>query len=388
MVSYEEFTKDTESPASYHRWVGLSCIAGALQRRVFFIRGHEKIYPNQFVVLVGPSGRSRKGLAIGIGRGLLETLNISMIGEDNSQESVIREMRESKTTFKSEEQEDPITQSAVTCIAEELAVFTGYQNATYLAYLTNWYDSRDKWTRKTKHQGTDEIIGMCFNLLAATAPDWLPHILTREAVGGGFTSRCIFVVEEDKGRTIADPNEYPVDEELRDALLHDLEAMYTISGTARWSNGANDLYKRWYEEEDEKLRSGHSSLDPALGGYISRRGTHVVKLAIALSAARGDGLSLEGGDFTRARDILEAAERNMSKVFIGIGTARFSYESETVAAYIHSHGRVSRSQILAAFHRNVDHESLVHIITTLKTMKTIKVKTDLNENEEYYESQL
>jgi len=33
---------------------------------------------------------------------------------------------------------------------------------------------------------------MCFNLIGGTAPDWIPHIFTRENIGGGLTSRIMY----------------------------------------------------------------------------------------------------------------------------------------------------------------------------------------------------
>ena len=69
--SYLEYTSETESPETLNIWIGLSIIAGALGRNVVMSRGHHKIYPNLFVVLVAPSGRHRKSSACGIGIDIL-----------------------------------------------------------------------------------------------------------------------------------------------------------------------------------------------------------------------------------------------------------------------------------------------------------------------------
>jgi len=139
LTSYIKYTENSEAPTSYHAWVGISCIAATLQRHVYMVRGHAKIYANQYIVLVGPSGEARKGEAISIGRDLVESIGIPIIGEDNSQEAIIRDMSLSIVTFTDKTTNQIKTQCAVSCFAEELAVFTGYQNSTLLAYLTNWY---------------------------------------------------------------------------------------------------------------------------------------------------------------------------------------------------------------------------------------------------------
>ena len=374
LESYIEFTENTETPLSYHTWAGISCLAGALQRKVYFTRGHETIYPNQFIVLVGPSGRVRKAQAITIGRSILEALSISLIGEDNSQEAVILDIKSAITQYKDEASGNIVMQCAVSCFIEELAVFLGYQNATFLAYLTNWYDSRDKWTRRTKHQGTDEVIGMCFNLLAATAPDWLPHILPREAIGGGFTSRCIFVAEADKKRTISNPNLYPVDEKLREDLLHDLEVINTLTGSCTFDAEGQATYEAWYEGEDEKIRAGKPPLlDPAFSGYVARRATHMIKLCMALSVSYDNSLLITKDIFNRARLVLEITERKMERVFSGVGKAKYAEETEIIIDYLKRRGKATKSDILRAFYRNVDTMGLEAIIRVLSDMRIITI---------------
>lgn len=366
--SYAEFTKNSESPASYHTWAGLSCIASALQRKVHIQWGHSTIFPNLYVVIVGPSGQSRKGEPVTVARSFIEELNIPIISEDNSQEAVILDMKMSATTFQGKDGRIK-TQSAVCCFAEELAVFTGYQHSTFLAYLTNWYDSRDKWTRRTKHQGTDEIIGMCFNLFAATAPDWIPHILTREAIGGGFTSRVIFIVETGKEQTISNPNLYPPDEQLREELTTDLEHIHTLVGEFKFSEDALDLYTEWYEHEDEKARQGIFPVaDPLFAGYAARRATHIKKLAMVLSVSHSDSLIIEPEDFHKALSLLEKAEEKMPSAFTGVGRAKHAEETEMVARFIEDHPGCSKGEILSAMYRTVDHEALESVMKGLLTM--------------------
>ncbi|MCI0527913.1 MAG: DUF3987 domain-containing protein, partial [Nitrospira sp.] len=222
----------------------------------------------------------------------IRELGIPMVGEDNSQESIIRDMKMSVTSFKDQTTGDVKFQCAMCAFAEELSVFTGYQNATLLAYLTNWYDSLDRWTRRTKHQGHDEILGLCFTMVASTAPDWLPHILPREAIGGGFTSRILFVSEERAGKIIADP---PLpDEVLERALLHDLEYIHSMSGEMKFSTPANKMYNEWYDSEERIIRNGGKEQfrNPMLQGYTGRRATHIRKLCMVISASRSNSLEI------------------------------------------------------------------------------------------------
>lgn len=371
---FERYTEHSESPRSFHLWAACSSIAAALQRRCYMQWGHSTIYPNMYVILVGPSGHARKSEPIMIARKFVEQLQIPLLGEDNSQESIIREMKNSVQSFTDRSNHRICFHSSVSTFIEELSVFTGEHNTQFLAYLTNWYDSRDRWKRSTKHQGIDEIIGMCFNLFAATAPDWLPYILPREAIGGGFTSRCIFVVEERKSRVVANPNLYRPDKRLAGQLAVDLELINTMSGPFEFNSEALKEYTEWYELEEEKFSKGASTInDPLLAGYSSRRATHLKKIGMVMSASRGQDYTITAKDFRRAKALLEITEKKMSRVFSGIGKARYAEETELVLGFIQRRGTVTKSDILRQFYRTLDNFSLDIVVRVLSDMKLITI---------------
>src|SRR3990167_7035930 len=89
LQSYLTYVENTEPPTSFHRWTGLGCIASALQRKVYMDWGTERIFPNLYIVLLGPAAQTRKSTALRIGEDLVKSINIPMIGQDNSPEAVI-----------------------------------------------------------------------------------------------------------------------------------------------------------------------------------------------------------------------------------------------------------------------------------------------------------
>lgn len=374
LSAYLHFTENSEPPLSFHTWVALSCISGALQRKVYMKWGHSTIYPNQYIILVGPSGQSRKGEAINIGKSLLLDVAIPTTAERVTREALIRFMKTKVTNFTDPSTRRITFQSAVTCISEELSVFLGQREIGMLSDLTNWYDSRDEWTYETKNSGTDRVMGMCFNMLGGTAPDWLPSMLPQEAVGGGFTSRCIFVVEEHKRKVVSNPNLSGDEVALRDALLHDLEAINLLAGEVRFSAAAQQRYEEWYKEEEAKYAAGKAALmDPRFAGYSARRATHIKKIAMAVMASRGDDLIISENDFARARGLLEAVERKMPRVFIGLGKARFAEATETVLLFVQSRREVSRAEVLRRYYRDVDAYTLDQVEVILSQMGMVQV---------------
>ncbi len=159
---YLKYTEGSEPPRSYHTWVGLSLIAAALQRRVHLSWGFEMIYPNIYVVLVGPSGKSRKGIAIGIGKDLLsEVAGIVLIANSTNREALVKRMKESSANFSTPGSGRIEYHCSVTAMSEELSVFLGQKDTKFLVNLTDWYDSKDKWEYETISRGTDFVNGVC-----------------------------------------------------------------------------------------------------------------------------------------------------------------------------------------------------------------------------------
>lgn len=386
--SYLKYTDNTESPVSYHTWCGLSVIAGALQRRVYLQWGlAETIYPNLYVVLIGPSGRTRKGTAIGIAKAMLKaTAGVTVVPESSSgRQAMILAMKRASKNF-----EDPIDgkikfHCSVTAFSEELSVFLGQGDIAYLSNLTDWYDSKDDWEYETVGRGKDSLQGLCLNLCGGTAPDWIQSMIPQEALGGGFTSRVIFIVEEKKRKIVP---EYVVDDatrELGEKLQRDLERIANLSGEMRFDEEGKQAYVEWYIDQDTKLSAGQAAIpDTRFAGYCERRATHLRKLMLVCSASRGDDLTLTKADFLKAKGLMEAAEVNMGRTFGGLGKARTSAETDTVMDFIREMGTTTRQMLLKKFYRDIDPMTLSTVETTLEQAGKIKIKLLIQQRDKMY----
>lgn len=368
LSAYMEFCSNSESPTSYHMWSGLSVVASAMERKTWLRWGHSELYPNLYIVLIGPSG-VRKGEPITIARSLLESISVELVSESITKEALIRRMKGALRNFDAPSAGDLDLrfQCAVTIIAEELAVFLGESDTRFLADLTNWYDSRDKWTYETKHAGVDEVIGVCLNILASMAPDWIPTTIPMGAIGGGFTSRIIFVVEYKKGKVITDPNKIGIDYALRDNLIHDLEIINTLSGEFTLDTESMSAYTIWYADEEKKIAKGLPAIsDPRFSGYVSRRATHVKKLAMACSVSRGDDLVITRPDFSRGLQLMMHAERAMPDVFGRVGISIYAEQTAILMEFIKMRKKVSKGDTLRYLHRDIDERTLTILEATLK----------------------
>lgn len=379
LTGYLRYTEKTEPPTQFHLWSGISAIASALQRKVYVVRGAERIYANQYIVLIGASGRCRKGVAFSIVQDLVrEVAAIKATAESITREALIRDLKDALNTY-----EDPAEGITFHCslasFQEELSIFLGQNDVKFLADLTDWYNCKSEWTYRTKNMGTDRLQGICFNLLGGTAPDWLISILPQEAIGGGFTARVIFVVEEEKKCLIGDPP--PLDSGLRKMLIHDLEQISLLSGQMQFSKEAKELYVRWYEKDS--TRSGIS--DPKFDSYNERRATHITKIAMAMCASRGSDRIISTGDFERALVILNKAEEKMARVFRSLGKARYAEITMKVFDLIAKRGKITGADILKAFYGDIDAYTLKIVEETLLGMKVISITRNTKTQESQYE---
>ena len=365
---YLKYGEKTESPTQYHLWCGICAIASALQRRCRMPWGVETIYPNHYVVLIGPSGKCRKGVAMGICYDIVHEAGIKTCAESVTREALIRDFKESINSYSDPGGGEIQYHCSMTIFSEELSIFLGNKDVRFLADLTDWYNCKSEWTYRTKNMGTDKIANMCFNMLGATAPDWLTSILPQEAVGGGFTSRIIFVAESEKRSVEAAP--FTPDYELRDALINDLELISTLCGEFKFKEDAQQMYIDWYEKHSDSP----AMKDPRFAGYNERRATHIRKLSMVCSVSRSNDLIITVADFERARLILEAVEANMPRVFRGLGKAKYSELTMYVFDYVMQRGEVSKGEIMRKFHMDLDDYTMDIVTKTLMSMKVLTVK--------------
>jgi hypothetical protein len=327
-------------------------------------------------VLVGSSGRTRKGVAIGIAKEFLKQVpGISVAPESSSgRQAMIMAMKRANTNFMDPSSGEIKFHCSITAFSEELSVFLGQGDIAYLSNLTDWYDSKDDWEYETIGRGKDTLQGLCLNLMGGTAPDWIQSMIPGEALGGGFTSRIIFVVEEVKRKIVPEHFLTPREIELQQSLLLDLQRISQLSGEMTFDEDAKKLYVDWYVAQDTALSAGQPAIsDSRFSGYCERRATHLRKLMLICSASRGDDLTIRRQDFNKALKLLTDVERNMHKTFGGLGKSRNSDMTEIIKNYLQKMRITTRKILMAKFYRDIDAQTLATIEETLKNAGMISV---------------
>jgi len=319
----------------------------------------------------------RKGTALHFSRTMLEDLNNVYIPSANiTIPALVRFMRESKSHYTDPDSGMLKFQSAITQVSEELIVFIKgkRENQDLLGHLCDWYDSGPKWGQDTMKRGIEPIEGVCFNFLGATTPDQIPEMFSKQSIGGGITSRMIFVVEEKLGK-ISPGKELLVGEGLLDELMRDLEQIGMMVGEMNFTPKAEMLYQEWYTayrraEQDDT----YAVPDRRFQYYCSRRAAHLWKLCMCLSASRDNTLEIVEEDFERARGLLELTEKKMPRAFQGVGEARFSDATDNVLRMVIRYGPITRSDVLKAFFPDIDALMIDAIQSLLSKAKYISVE--------------
>lgn len=342
-VYTSQYTAASESPSNYHLWTGIWTIAGALRRRV---KVNELIYevtPNFYIILVGPAGVAKKSTTINLGSQLLEHVPDVKFGQNSgSWQGLGVDLSESEIWFKlnpEDESEKPQAMSAVSVAASELGTFLRPDDNHALSFLTDVWDGKiHTYRHKTRTSGGMEIKNPWLNLIGATTPAWIQNNVPEVIIGEGLTSRIVFVYEDVKRRSVARPSKEIRGSDfhkLRDSLIEDLIMIGTMAGDYEYSFAADDWMEAWYKKYDSEIPAHLAS--ERFSGYLQRKQTHIIKLAMIRAASKRNELVLEREDFEEAEQILEITEKSMLKVFNSIGQiseARYINELTTlVKAY-------------------------------------------------------
>lgn len=328
-----EYTTAIQSPYVFRLWAALTTVGAALQRRVWTrIRG-QKQYANLYTVLVGPPGTG-KGNAMKFMRELARKIQSIHIAPDSITKRALydhlAELSADSTTIDPITNE-PRTQAALTAYIDELGVFIPPRDIEFMVALSNLYDNLDFLHHKTAHHGEARIENICFNMIGGCTTSWIRDGFTSTVLEQGFPARLILVHSEEEVEVplFNDDAAAHLNQTLRDALIHDLEAIAHLQGEMVWRRDAASYFQEWVKGGMLPRPS-----DPRLAHYARRRVTHVSKLAMILSAARRGSLEIQLEDVVGARSLLIDAEREMGGAIRDVGSNDMSAQMQSIINFI------------------------------------------------------
>jgi hypothetical protein len=237
---------------------------------------------------------------------------------------------------------DYYTMSAITIESSEFGNLLNPADKEMVDLLVTLWDGKEgSFQKRTKMSGDDQIQNPWINIIACTTPSWIAGNFPEYMIGGGFTSRCVFVYAEEKRQYVAYPGLHvPKDlHKIEDALVQDLEHIaLNIAGEYKLDASAVQWGQEWYEEH--YTHRPENLTDERFGGYIARKQTHIHKLAMVLAASRHNNLVLTAKDLQIAAAMVTDLEQEMPLVFARIGRPDVSLQMERFVDFIRKRGRV------------------------------------------------
>lgn len=337
--SYLDYAEYLEGPEDFNLWVGVALIGLTLGRRCWLSLGFDKIYPNLYTVLVGPSAVG-KGMAMSAGRRILvESLGdhgVPILAQKTSTEALIEHLKEIT-------EEDSDRGALIWSPEFSNLIGKSKYDQSLIQDLTDYYDCLDKKTYRTIGRGETTINNICVSLLAASTPEWLKSSMPEDSIGGGFLSRLLIINRLQRGKRVARPkieNRHIVG---RQNCVNDLKIINKISGEFTLDEKAYRMYATWYEDYlDEELKEA----GPNLESYYERKKLLVLKISMIARASFDESLEIKSEDVEFAINILGENEEFLKKIVRHMGLTDTGKSLNKIRKHIQKNKKLGRSKLL------------------------------------------
>lgn len=332
-IYFDMVDTTSESPWIYHRWTLISSVAALLGRQASFPLGHDVIYPNMYICLMGNAG-SRKSSAINVTKKLIAGTGYNTFArEKSSSQKFISDMGAGFDTITSKpkpknainELEDELeemiisngdydlsneTPSEVYITAGELEDFLGANDASFLSLLTNMWDNLDHYSHGKMTSDDIYIHEPTVNLIGGTTPTTFATVFPPEVIGQGMLSRMLLVYGGGARTKITMPPA-PDPALLTFFTTHLTQIKEQIKGHFTYTPEA-------YKVFDDVYQFDLDLNDNRLDSYVNRRHIHLYKLCMVLAACE---LTMEITEeiAVKANTILHWTERLMPKALGAFG---------------------------------------------------------------------
>lgn len=372
---YLEYSKESESPESYHLWCAFHAMATVIRRNVHVDQGMYILFPNLYVGFIGPPARTAKSTAMWMERQILHNVpGVVFAADSTSREDLITQMENSKFG----------NVCALAIHNSELSDLIGTSGLNMIQFLTSIYDGNyappKGWQYSTKHQGKNLIVNPCLNMIFGTTPTYFAEAMPDNIVGHGFTSRVVVVYEDEERHR--NPRPEASDPELMKALTDDLRHISHIRGKFSWGTDVVDLDKygrprsaaqKYYDDYYESLYERPPE-DYRLEGFHWRKKSHLLKMAMICSLAERDDLTLQVRDFEAAISFLQDIEPRMVRAFSAVGKFEHATTLERIGTKIAAAGPggISINDIYRGNYYAADNTKLQDLLSTLVRMGVAK----------------
>lgn len=306
LAAYLDMHRNVETPQAYDFWGGLWVLSSALGREVYVDRPKAPVFLNWYLILVAESGITRKSTAVRSATSLLREVrnDIPIVSNKITPEEL--EYRLSDLSLDS-------GKSHIAISSSELVTFLGREGYVKAmpGLLTDLYDcDAVRGGGGTVGRRPTLARNVYVTLIAGCTPNWLLKTVNPDVVAGGFTSRVLFVVADERKALIPWPKE---DEDANNArrraatLLQDCVETARSFPRIRLTDGAMRAFVAWYKRRQ-------TFRDPYRASFVSREDGHVLRLAACLSV-NAKRCIIDHFDVRAAIRVIEAVREQGATIF-------------------------------------------------------------------------
>lgn len=332
---YDYASPVTEAPEIYHVFVSMALVAAVCSRGVSLNIGASKLFPNLWILLVGPSSRLRKTTAIRVGSNLLLQCDEDAIFPNEFTSEALLELLQEKP-------------EGLFCWSEFGGVLEQF-NRSYMAgtkeMLTDLFDCPPLHKRKLK-SGEVKITSPCISILSASTIEWLQSKIKENDVMSGFLARFLYVVADSPSKILPFPP--PSDEGRAQELVQKLKSMAAIKGNMPLSQAALDMYEDWYREQRAPVEAepGNDRIAP----FMSRLESYVLKFAMIYQLAEDGRLEVHEQNMQLALHLTRLLQLNVRCLFDdGLVFGREAQDAQKVLRITKRAKVITRSDLVKAF---------------------------------------
>lgn len=294
---YRHVCGDSEVPEVFHFWSCVSLIAAVVEDRVWFQKfKHESLFPNLFVMLVGPSGLG-KGTAIGnVMRLANESVTINRYRGRTTAAHLVDHLGKMGTD---EYGRKVLSNPKLWLVMDELSNDISTNKSMvreFVFMMTELYTASGyKMQTGTRTHGQVNIDNPLVNWLAGTTEGCLRDVLSKDLLESGFTARTCFIFGDYDFAKRRPRITYPIDyDEVFEHLCLRMYALQQTTGVFKLTDAADSELEKWYNTRPEPR-------EELLYSAWKRHHDLMLKFAMILCLAGGGPMVIQHGHIVQAQ---------------------------------------------------------------------------------------
>ena len=300
---YMEYMSYVETATSYDFWCAMWAIGTGVGRGIYVDRPNSPVYLNWYIILAAESGTTRKSTAISSISNVLGNDYAILSGKTSPEalELILHEQTRNRESAR------------IAFSVSELVTILGREGymSTMPGLLTDLYDCPSE-RRSPGTLKSGEIIqhNVYVTFLSASTPAWLVTAINPSVIEGGFTSRVIFVVDDNRKKAIAWPEVRGEEDTAKiQQTFRSLISEGHSNGAISISDGGLRRFRKWYNN-----RATHT--DPFLSSFEAREDDHVLRAAGCLAINDGTN-EVQAVHISRAIQLIIECKTSANTLFGG-----------------------------------------------------------------------